>query len=117
MHVVFEPDEVAKAAEQALEKALREQETAALELNKQAIRYNVLARDVESDRALYQSVLSRIKETSLTRDLKPDRVRIVQRAQVPEAPVRWARLALCHAARQVLRNGLSLLGVSQPEKM
>src|SRR5947207_3548077 len=80
--------ESAKAAEQALEKALREQEAAALDLNKQAIRYNVLARDIESDRALYQSVLSRIKETSLTRDLKPDRVRVVQVAQVPEAPVR-----------------------------
>ena len=40
-----------------------------------------------------------------------------ERILVPEAPVRWARLALCHAARQVLRNGLSLLGVSQPEKM
>jgi len=40
-----------------------------------------------------------------------------ERILVPEAPVRWARLALCHATRQVLRNGLSLLGVSQPEKM
>jgi arginyl-tRNA synthetase len=39
------------------------------------------------------------------------------RILVPEAPARLARLALCHAVRQVLRNGLSLLGVSQPEKM
>ena len=35
----------------------------------------------------------------------------------PEAPLRSARLALCLAVRQVLRNGLSLLGVGQPEKM
>jgi arginyl-tRNA synthetase len=40
-----------------------------------------------------------------------------ERVLVPEAPARMARLALCHAVRQVLRNGLSLLGVSQPEKM
>jgi arginyl-tRNA synthetase len=40
-----------------------------------------------------------------------------ERVLVPEAPARLARLALCHAVRQVLRNGLSLLGVSQPEKM
>jgi arginyl-tRNA synthetase len=40
-----------------------------------------------------------------------------ERVLVPEAPPRLARLALCHAVRQVLRNGLSLLGVSQPEKM
>jgi len=40
-----------------------------------------------------------------------------ERVLVPEAPARLARLALCRAVRQVLRNGLSLLGVSQPEKM
>src|SRR5690242_13336187 len=40
-----------------------------------------------------------------------------ERILVPEAPPRLARMALCHAVRQVLRNGLSLLGVSQPEKM
>jgi len=40
-----------------------------------------------------------------------------ERIIVPEAPARLARLALCRAVRQVLRNGLSLLGVSQPEKM
>jgi arginyl-tRNA synthetase len=40
-----------------------------------------------------------------------------ERILVPEAPARLARLALCQAVRQVLRNGLSLLGVGQPEKM
>jgi arginyl-tRNA synthetase len=40
-----------------------------------------------------------------------------ERILVPETAPRMARLALCHAVRQVLRNGLSLLGVSQPEKM
>ena len=36
---------------------------------------------------------------------------------VPEEPLKLARLALAVAARQVLRNGLELLGVSAPEKM
>ena len=36
---------------------------------------------------------------------------------VPEEPLKLARLALAAAARQVLRNGLALLGVSAPEKM
>ncbi|HTF13962.1 MAG TPA: arginine--tRNA ligase [Burkholderiales bacterium] len=40
-----------------------------------------------------------------------------ERMLVAEAPLRSARLALCLAVRQVIRNGLSLLGVSQPEKM
>ena len=36
---------------------------------------------------------------------------------VPEEPVRLARLALITAVRQVIRNGLALLGVSAPDKM
>jgi len=40
-----------------------------------------------------------------------------ERILVSELPLRTARIALCLAVRQVLCNGLSLLGVSQPEKM
>jgi len=40
-----------------------------------------------------------------------------ERVLVPEAPIRLARLALAAAVRQVLRNGLTLIGVSAPEKM
>ncbi|MEO7727694.1 MAG: arginine--tRNA ligase [Burkholderiales bacterium] len=39
------------------------------------------------------------------------------RLLVPEEDMKLARLALCVAVRQVLRNGLALLGVSAPEKM
>ena len=39
------------------------------------------------------------------------------RLLVPEEPVKLARLALAVATRQVLCNGLALLGVSAPEKM
>jgi arginyl-tRNA synthetase len=40
-----------------------------------------------------------------------------ERILVSETPLRTARISLCLAVRQVLRNGLSLLSVSQPEKM
>jgi len=40
-----------------------------------------------------------------------------ERILVEDEALREARLALCAAARQVLANGLSLLGVSAPEKM
>ena len=36
---------------------------------------------------------------------------------VPEEELRNARLGLCLAVRQVLANGLALLGVSAPETM
>ncbi|MFM7568211.1 MAG: DALR anticodon-binding domain-containing protein, partial [Betaproteobacteria bacterium] len=40
-----------------------------------------------------------------------------ERFLVEDAALRQARLALLLAVRQVLRNGLALLGVSAPEKM
>jgi len=39
------------------------------------------------------------------------------RLLVPEEPLKQARLALAVAVRQVVHNGLALLGVSAPEKM
>ena len=40
-----------------------------------------------------------------------------ERILVEDSAVRKARLALCAAVRQVLANGLALLGVSAPERM
>jgi len=40
-----------------------------------------------------------------------------ERILVAEAPLRLARLALVAAVRQVMRNGLALIGVSAPDKM
>jgi arginyl-tRNA synthetase len=40
-----------------------------------------------------------------------------ERILVEDEGLRAARLALCAAVRQTLANGLSLLGVSAPEKM
>ena len=59
--------ESARAAEAKLQKSLKEQEQKAMELNRIAIPYNVLQRDVESDRALFESVTLRLKETYITR--------------------------------------------------
>ena len=51
----------ALANEQKLEDALHGQEKLSFELNKIAIPYNALSREVESDQALYQSILNRIR--------------------------------------------------------
>ena len=61
--------EVAVVNEHKLEEALRAQERLSLELNKIAIPYSGLAREVESDRALYASILTRLKETDVTKAL------------------------------------------------
>jgi polysaccharide biosynthesis transport protein len=59
--------EAAREAEEKLDQSLQEQEQKAMELNRIAIPYNVLQRDVESDRALFESINLRLKETQITR--------------------------------------------------
>src|SRR5262249_25919376 len=43
--------------------------------------------------------------------------RVLPRGDEPPGPQHTARLALCQAARQVLANGLGLLGLHAPERM
>jgi len=76
-----------RASEAALGQELRAQEAEALDLNKLSIQYSVLVREVESDRALYDSVLKSMKETTVTKELNPVRVRVVQPAYASDKPV------------------------------
>jgi succinoglycan biosynthesis transport protein ExoP len=102
--------EASKNTEQKFEEALREQEQAALSLSKLSIPYNVLVRDGDSDRALYQSVLKRMKETDVTRGLEQNNVRIVENASLPKSPVRpdkFRILLLAIAGGLVAGLGLS----------
>jgi arginyl-tRNA synthetase len=46
-----------------------------------------------------------------------DAVRVLPMGQEPVSPANIARLWLCAAARQVLANGLAVLGVTAPERM
>jgi capsular exopolysaccharide synthesis family protein len=79
--------ESAAATEQKIEEALQKQEKAALELNKVSIAYSVLLREVETDRALWESVLARLKETGVTSSVEQDAIRIVSRPVLPDQPV------------------------------
>ena len=77
----------AKATEASLQMAVQEQEKAALALNKAAIGYQQLARQAETDRALYESVLRQIKETNLTKDVKMTAVSMVEHSPLARMPV------------------------------
>ena len=75
------------AQEQSLTKALDEQKRETLSMNRKAIDYGVLARDVESSRQLYNSLLQRAKETGVSGELRSSNIRIIDRAEQPRAPV------------------------------
>lgn len=76
------------ARETTLMTALEEQKQEALDLNKKAIRYGILKREVESNKQMYENFLMRLKETSVTAGLKSSNIRIIDPARVPGSPIK-----------------------------
>jgi capsular exopolysaccharide synthesis family protein len=91
----------ALAQENSLVRALSQQKTEALSMNRKAIDYGVLERDIESSRQIYASLLQRAKETGVSSELKTSNVRIVDAAERPRVPV---------SPRKTLNLTLALLG-------
>ena len=76
-----------KATEASLQQALLAQQGVAVNLNRTAIGYQELARQAETDRALYESVLRQIKDTNLAKDVKASAVSVVEHSPLPTVPV------------------------------
>jgi len=84
--VINEYDSAA-AMEERMEGALHEQEQIALELDKKHIQYNILQREVDSDRVLWESVLGRLKETDVAKGVQQDAIRVLSHPFLPEKPI------------------------------
>ncbi len=72
--------------ESMLRDALEKQKTLANKLNENAIQYNILKRDVETSRNLYEGLLQKLKEASVSAGLRSSNVRVVDAARVPTVP-------------------------------
>jgi uncharacterized protein involved in exopolysaccharide biosynthesis/Mrp family chromosome partitioning ATPase len=80
--------EVVSAREQALETAVENQKNEALGVSKKAIQYNILKREADTDRQMYELVLQRLKETDLEGNVQANNIRIIDEAKVPRDPIR-----------------------------
>ncbi len=65
---------------------MEEQKREANELNQNAIEFNILKRDVDANRQLYEGLLQRLKEASLEAGLHSNNIRVVDSARVPLSP-------------------------------
>ena len=65
---------------------MEEQKREANELNQNAIEFNILKRDVDANRQLYEGLLQKLKEASLEAGLHSNNIRVVDSARVPLAP-------------------------------
>ena len=78
--------QAAAQRETMLRAALEEQKQAANKLNENAIEYTLLKRDVETNRTLYEGLLQKLKEASVSAGLKSSNIRVVDVARVPLSP-------------------------------
>jgi polysaccharide biosynthesis transport protein len=73
--------------ENMLRDALDKQKQEANKLNESAIEYNLLKRDADTYRQLYESLLQRLKEAGVSAGLRSNNFRIVDAARAPSAPI------------------------------
>jgi uncharacterized protein involved in exopolysaccharide biosynthesis len=79
---------VQKSREAAMLAAVDQYRAEAQNLSKREIQYGILKREADSNQQLYEILLKRLKETSLTQGLDTNNVRIVEPAVAPRVPVR-----------------------------
>lgn len=87
-----------------VELAFREQQKRANEITVRAVQYNILKREVDTNKQLYEGLLQRLKEASVSAGLKASNVRIVDAAVPPVIPVK-PRIPLNLALALVLGFG------------
>jgi capsular exopolysaccharide synthesis family protein len=79
--------EAAVRRERMLSGNLNQQKRAANEMSAASIQYNMLKRDYESNRQLYDGLLQKLKEAGVTATLKSSNIRIVDSARPPQKPI------------------------------
>ena len=80
--------ELARAKEASMSSELKKKEQESFELSKRRIQYDVLSRQADQSKLLYNVVLQRMKETDLTSKDKAQNMRVVDKAVVPLRPIK-----------------------------
>ena len=78
--------EAALKKEELLRKQSQQKKNAVGDLNERATQYNILKREVDTNKSIYQSLLQRLKETEVTSGIKASNVQVVDYASTPLSP-------------------------------
>ncbi len=74
------------AQQKALNAKLEQTKKDVLDIQSRSIQYNILKRDVETDRTIYNTLLTRMNEVGVTAGEGSSNITIVDTAEVPQAP-------------------------------
>ena len=72
--------------EKYLAKAVEEQKKEVNDIANKSIQYNILKREVDTNKQLYEGLLQRMKEAQVSAGLKASNIRIVDSAETPKYP-------------------------------
>ena len=75
--------EAAAAQERMLMSQIATLRTEALDVDGRSIQYNILKREVDTNRELYDGLLQRFKEVGVAGDVRSNNISIIDRAEVP----------------------------------
>lgn len=81
----------ARQRELLLSGALDRQKTETNEMAESLVQYNILKRDAEANKQLYEGLLQKLKEASISAGLRSSNIRVVDPAMVPSSPSRPQR--------------------------
>ncbi|MFO8165956.1 MAG: GumC family protein [Thermodesulfobacteriota bacterium] len=76
------------AKEGALQKTMADFENDALETSKKELKYSILERNVETNKRLYDTLLSRVKESNITGNPNVSNIRIAEKASASRYPIK-----------------------------
>ena len=103
----------ARGTEDKLLAELQAQEKHALDLNRIAIQYNVLSREVSSNEALYGAILKQLKETQIIQGVDTGGVRVVEPATLPDKPA-WPKKSIVLAVAMFLGGMIGVVAAVAP---
>jgi len=85
----IEDDYVAAVRRETLvQKAFGEQQKQANLVAERSVQYNILKREVDTNKQLYEGLLQRLREAGVSAGLKSSNIRIVDSAQPPTTPIK-----------------------------
>ncbi len=93
-------------------KALDQQKADTNVMSEKMVQYNILRREAEANKALYEGLLTKLKEAGISAGLRSSNVRIIDPAMIPSTPARPAKarnIALAFLVGLVGGIGLALL--------
>src|SRR5439155_1966372 len=73
--------------ERLLSVAMEQQRDAVNKMNREIIQYNILKRDADSSKDIYNGLLTRLKEAGISGGLRASNIRIIDQAEVPKGPI------------------------------